>query len=145
MKIVRYLLVLALLISAVAAQESREEFNGGSLAAEWTTFKSPDASRISLDGRPGFLRLQGSTVTLADTEVAPVFLARKQNLTDFEATAALEFTPSKSNESAGIALRQNERHFYEFGIRKTGTVRELYLQYVIGSMRTIEKARPLPA
>jgi acetyl esterase/lipase len=47
----------------------------------------------------------------------------------------LEFNPAREGEEAGIALRQNERHHYEIGIRRAPTGgREVYLRYRVGAV-----------
>lgn len=126
------------------AQSFRDEFDKKELDSSWNFVRNPDQSHWSLGERTGFLRLKGSTVTLDDTEVAPVFVGRKILQTDFEATTEIDFQPKKVNEVAGIVLRQNERHYYEFGIRKKGSERELFLRFVMGSNRNIAVTHLIP-
>ncbi|MFT3745905.1 MAG: alpha/beta hydrolase fold domain-containing protein [Pyrinomonadaceae bacterium] len=131
----------------IAAQQFRDDFAAGSLDSGWNTIREPERSRISISSRPGFLQLRGSTVTLDDTEVAPVFIGRKLSTNTFQADAKLEFDPTKENETAGVVLRRSERERFEFGIRKSANSRELFLQFVIGSVRSypaVEKIRSGP-
>jgi acetyl esterase/lipase len=129
------LLLLICLFSTVYSQT--DSFDKPELSNNWTTIRNPNKSRINLTERNGFLRLKGSTVTLDDTEVSPIFIGRNIEKTDFEVTTEIDFQPKKENEVAGITVRQNERHHYEFGIRKKGIERELFVRLVIGSNRTI--------
>ncbi len=121
-----------------------DNFDQSQIDQNWTTIRNPDKSKISLTERTNFLRLKGSTVTLDDLEVSPIFIGRKIGQTDFEATTEIDFQPKKENEIAGIVLRQNERHHYEFGIRKQGSLRELFLRFVIGSNRNIAVTQTIP-
>jgi acetyl esterase/lipase len=121
-----------------------DNFDKNELGSNWTTIRNPDKSRLNLAERAGFLRLIGSTVTLDDLEVPPVFVGRKVGQTDFEATTEIDFQPKTNNEVAGIVVRQNERHHYEFGIRKQGSGRELFLRFVIGSNRNIAVTQIIP-
>ncbi len=133
------------LVLSVAAQDLRDDFDGKSLGPAWSFVREPDSSRFDLRKRAGMLALRGSTVTLADTEVAPVFVGRRLEGKDFAATASLEFLPARANETAGLALRKSEREYYEFGIRRNGTAREVYILAVIGSVRSIIARERIPA
>jgi acetyl esterase/lipase len=123
---------------------SRDEFNKTEIDSNWSVIRNLDKTRWNLTERPDFLRLKGSTVTLDDLEVPPVYVGRKIGQTEFEATTAIDFQPKNDNEVAGIVVRQNERHHYEFGIRKQGSGRELFLRFVIGSNRNIAVTQSLP-
>lgn len=141
-----FLILFAILISTInfSAQNFRDEFHNKELDSSWNFVRNLDRSRWSLIERNSFLRLKGSTVTLDDTEVSPVYIGRKQGQNDFEATTEIDFQPKKENEVAGIVLRQNERHHYEFGIRKKGAERELFVRLVIGSNRNIVVTHSIP-
>lgn len=138
--------ILAVLLCATASlgQNFRDDFNSSGLDPSWNFVRNLEKSRWSLTERPNFLRLKGSTVTLDDLEVPPVYLGRKQQQNDFEATVEIDFQPVKDNETAGMVLRQNERAHYEFGIRKKGSRRELFLRFVVGSISTIAAVQPIP-
>lgn len=144
-KPVTLLFLLSFLALDVAAQEFRDDFNGNSLKPGWSFVREPDRNRFDLGKRSGMLALRGSTVTLADTEVAPVFIGRRLDGKDFAATASIEFSPARANETAGLALRKSEREYYEFGIRLKGTAREVYVLAVIGSVRTVIAHETMPA
>ncbi len=144
----KFFIILGLTLSLFAQDKTgeiiRDEFDKPKIETSWNFVRSLDQSRWTLTERPNFLRLKGSTVTLDDTEVAPVFVGRKIGQTDFEAITQIDFQPKNINETAGIVLRQNERHHYEFGIRKTATGRELFLRYAIGSIRPTLQTQAIP-
>lgn len=144
MKVNTIFLIILLSVAASFAQNFHDEFEKPELNSSWNTVRNLEKSRYDLNQRPNFLRLKGSTVTLDDLEVAPVFIGRKLSNNDFEAVTQIDFQPKTFNETAGIVLRQNERQHYEFGTRKNGNERELFLRYVIGSVRTIAVTQAIP-
>jgi pectinesterase len=124
----------------------RDEFAQPNLALPWNFVRNLDRARWSLVGRPGFLRLKGSSVTLDDTEVPPVFVGRRQQHFESETTTQIDFQPAREGEEAGLALRMNDRHHYEFGIRKSANGgREVYLRYAVGSIRTVAATKSISA
>jgi alpha-N-arabinofuranosidase len=117
------------------AEASRDDFDAAKLAPAWNFVRNLDPARLSLTERPGWLRLKGSTVTLDDADFPPALVARRQQHLEAEAVTRLEFKPTREGEEAGIALRQNERHHYEIGIRRgPAGGREVYLRYRVGGI-----------
>jgi acetyl esterase/lipase len=137
-------LVISISAFSTLAQNFHDDFDSPNLDSSWGFVRNLENSRWSLSERPNFLRLKGSTVTLDDLEVPPVFVGRKQINNDFEAATEIVFEPKKENETAGLVLRQNERAHYEFGIRKKPTGRELFLRFVMGSNRNLAVTYPIP-
>lgn len=134
--------VLTLAFSAsINAQIETDEFDGPDLSSTWERTVMPE--RISLNARPGFLRIKGSTVTLEDTEVSAAMVTRPVDLVRFEAETVLSFLPSTKTETAGIDIRRGPRLHYELGIRGDVHGREVYLKYVIGSVRTVAATRKI--
>jgi alpha-N-arabinofuranosidase len=125
---------------AAALPPERDEFSNSRLALPWNFIRNLASTRWSLTERPGWLRLKGSGTTLEDTEAPPVFIGQRQLYFESEITTAIDFQPTKPAEEAGLALRMNNRHHYEFGIARDGGQRVVYLRYVIGSIRA-EAAR----
>jgi alpha-N-arabinofuranosidase len=128
------------------AAQVRDEFSQPKLALPWNSVRNLETTRWSLAERPGWLRLKGSSVTLDDTEVAPVFVGRRQQYFESEITTQVDFQPAREGEEAGLALRMNDRHHYEFGIKRGGAGgREVYLRYAIGSIRTVAATKSIGA
>jgi pectinesterase len=124
----------------------RDEFAQPKLALPWNFVRNLEPERWSLTARPGWLRLQGASVTLDDTEAAPVFVGRRLQYFDSEIRTQIDFQPARDGEEAGLALRMNDRHHYEFGIRRGSTgQREVYLRYAIGSIRTVATTKSIGA
>jgi len=125
---------------------ARDDFSQPRLALPWNVVRNLEPTRWSLAERPGWLRLKGSSVTLDDTEAAPVFVGRRQQHFESEVTTQVDFQPQQDGDEAGLALRMNDRHHYEFGIRRNRTGgREVFLRYAIGSIRTIAVAKAIGA
>jgi alpha-N-arabinofuranosidase len=123
----------------------RDEFTAAKLALPWNFVRNLDTTRWSLTERKGWLRLKGAAVTLEETEAPPVFIAQRQKYVESEITTAIDFQPAQAGEEAGLALRMNNRHHYEFGIARDGEQRVVYLRYVIGSIRAEAARKPLSA
>lgn len=121
----------------------RDEFDAKELGREWQVVRNLDRSHWSLSERPNFLRLTGSTATLDDLEVAPVYFGRRIENADFEAITQIDFYPKGQNQTAGMVLRQNERQRYEFAVRRGSEGREVFLRYVIGGIRSIPVIVPV--
>jgi xylan 1,4-beta-xylosidase len=119
----------------VATPQERDEFSNAKLALPWNFVRNLETTRWSLTERPGWLRLRGSPTMLEDTEKSPVFIGQRQKYFESEITTAIDFQPTRPGEEAGLALRMNNRHHYEFGIARDGAQRVVYLRYVIGSIR----------
>jgi len=116
----------------------RDEFSQTKLALPWNFVRNLERPRWSLVERPGWLRLKGSASTLEDTEAPPVFVGRRQQHFESEVTTRVDFQPARSEDEAGVALRMNDRHHYEIGIRGGSSGgREVYLRYAIGSIRAV--------
>jgi acetyl esterase/lipase len=143
-KLIFVIALTNVIFGEVRAQNYRDEFDKNELDSNWVFVQNLDKSRWSLSEKVSVLRLKGSTVTLDDTEVPPVFVGRKIGQSEFQATTEVDFQPKNDNETAGIALRQNERHHYEFGVRRKGNGRELFLRFAIGSHRNIAVNHSIP-
>jgi alpha-N-arabinofuranosidase len=124
---------------------TRDEFSTLQLNPAWTMVRNLPSARWSLTERPGWLRLRGSSVTLEDTDAPPVFVGRRQQYFDSELSTQIDFVPRRAGEEAGLALRMNDRHHYEFGIRMAATGREVYLRYEIGGIRTVAVTKSIAA
>jgi len=124
-------------------ESARDDFSSARLDLAWNSVRNLEAARWSLKERTGWLRLKGSAFTLADAETPPVFLGRRQQFLDSEMETEVDFTPRRAGEEAGVALRMNDRHHYEFGVRLGEHGREVFLRYAIGGIQTVAATRPI--
>jgi alpha-N-arabinofuranosidase len=87
---------------------ARDNFDSKTLALQWNYLRNPNQADYSLTERPGFLRLNGSAVTISDKD-SPAFVGQRQ--TDFNCVAStlLEFDPNSENEEAGLVVRGNDK------------------------------------
>jgi xylan 1,4-beta-xylosidase len=108
----------------------RDDFDDDKLALQWNFLRNPYESDFSLTARPGYLRLNGSAVTLSDQD-SPAFVGRRQ--TDFNCVAStlLEFNPDSENEEAGLVARAFDNFHYEIGITRRQGRRQVFLRKVI--------------
>jgi xylan 1,4-beta-xylosidase len=114
----------------------KDNFDDDSLALEWNFLRNPYDGDFSLTQRPGYLRLNGSAVTLNDQD-SPAFVGRRQ--TDFNCIAStlLEFDPDSENEEAGLVARQNDKYHYEVGVTLRQGKRQVFFRKVLKG-KTIE-------
>ncbi|HEX6639027.1 MAG TPA: glycoside hydrolase family 43 protein [Steroidobacteraceae bacterium] len=93
----------------------REEFVNAP-GPEWIQVRVPSRSWYQV--RDGALKIEPLGVRL-DALANPSFLARRQQHMNFDAST--EVAVPDAGASAGIAVFQNERHWYFFGVRRTAT------------------------
>lgn len=109
---------------------ARDNFDGDKLAMQWNFLRNPYEGDFSLTARPGYLRLNGSAVTLNDQD-SPAFVGRRQ--TEFNCTAStlLEFDPKSENEEAGLAARGFDRFHYDIGVTLRQGRRQVFFRKVL--------------
>jgi alpha-N-arabinofuranosidase len=108
----------------------------------WNFLRNPQPEDWSLTERPGWLRLNGSAVTLDDQE-SPAFLGRRQQHFEFQAEAFMEFSPANQDE-AGLAVRMNERHHAEIAVVLAQGKRHVITRVRLGSVVTANLGPALP-
>jgi len=91
--------------------EFKDEFDTESLSPRWIFLRTPREKWYDLNAREGFLSMQVRPEACTDN-VNPSFLAHRQQHLRSSASAALDFAPQAGNEKSGIAVFQNESHFY---------------------------------
>lgn len=94
------------------AEPVRDDFDEEELGFAWNFLRNPRASDYSLRARPGFLRLQGTGISL-DDEQSPTFVSRRQQHFRVRASARLEITSLAEGQEAGLSVRANERNHYD--------------------------------
>jgi alpha-N-arabinofuranosidase len=118
---------------------ARDEFNPPALGLQWNFLRNPYAGDYSLTERPGWLRLNGSAVTLNDQD-SPAFVGRRQTDLACRASTRLSFNPQHENEEAGLVLRGNEKNHCEIGVTLKDGKRQVFFRKTLDG-KTIE---PVP-
>ncbi len=93
-------------------QQAREtffdDFDARQLGPEWNFRRTPVQRYWSLKDQPGALRLRLQPGTIAEKSQYS-FIGIRQRDFEFEALAAMRFTPVGGNDEAGLTLIQNDR------------------------------------
>ena len=97
------------------ALPDREDFDALPLTPHWNFLRTPPQGFLSLDERPGYLRLRLRPPSLKE-ESNPSFVGRRQQHICFKASTAIEFIPQSEQECAGLALVQNNDFYFLFVI-----------------------------
>ena len=88
----------------------RDDFDASELALEWQSLRVPvDSSWLSLEQRPGFLRLLGRESPLSKHRQSLV--ARRLQAFEAEATTCLEFEPQHFQQMAGLMAFYDTHHW----------------------------------
>jgi xylan 1,4-beta-xylosidase len=93
------------------SQPACDHFDGEQLSFTWNFIRTPRGDFWSLSERPGYLRLKLKPEALTDF-VNPSFVGRRQQHIHFSSRTALEFVPNSANETAGLAILQNNDYQY---------------------------------
>jgi alpha-N-arabinofuranosidase len=114
-------------LQQLPARQAIDNFDTEQLDSCWFFLRNPIPDNWSLRSRQGFLRLNGSEVTLDGTG-SPAFVGRRQEHIDFTARALLEFNPQVDNEEAGLCLRIADCYHYEIAITYVKDKRSLIVR-----------------
>lgn len=97
----------------------KDEFGDTVLAFAWNQIRTPHTKWYSLSENPGHLQINLREEKLSEL-VNPSFIGRRQQHAFCTAQTAIEFQPENQSEVAGLAIFQNEKHFYlvEKGLNK---------------------------
>lgn len=98
-----------------------DPFEAEALGPMWNFLRNPRPEDWSLRARPGWLRLNGSPVTL-DAEDSPAWVGRRQQHHTCTVRTSLEFAPARDREEAGLTAYMNPRHHYEIAMRGTRVI-----------------------
>lgn len=93
-----------------------DNFESPQLQMQWNTVHPPVEPIYTLEERPGFLRLYTRPEVMEEI-CLPSFVGRRQRHKTFLAKTAMEFTPAKDGEEAGIAIIQDDRFHYLMVVR----------------------------
>ncbi len=91
----------------------RDDFDAPTLRLAWNFVRNPHAEDWSLTARPGFLRLNGSKISFKEKD-SPAFICRRQTAFNITVSTKVDFTPTASNEEAGLVVRGNDANHYDF-------------------------------
>ena len=108
-------------------EPARDEFNPPALGLQWNFLRNPHVGDYSLTEHPGWLRLNGSAVTLNDQD-SPAFVGRRQTDLACRASTRLAFNPQHENEEAGLVLRGNEKNHCEIGVTLKDGKRQVFFR-----------------
>lgn len=111
-------------------ESAKDDFNGVPLGMPWNYLRNPHEGDVSLSQRPGYLRLNGSAVTMNGQD-SPAFVGRRQTHFDCRASTRIEFKPQGENEEAGLVVRGNDLNHYEIGITLRQGRRQIFFRKVL--------------
>jgi alpha-N-arabinofuranosidase len=100
------------------------------LNLQWNFLRNPRDENYSLAGRPGWLRLNGSAVTMNDVD-SPAFVGRRQMDLSCRFSTRLDFRPQRENEEAGLVIRGNEKNHFEIGVALKDGKRQVFFRKVL--------------
>jgi alpha-N-arabinofuranosidase len=93
----------------------RDDFNSAKLGLQWNFLRNPYEADWSLTQKPGYLRLNGSKVSIKEKD-SPAFVGRRQPDFNMVASTQLRFTPVAENEEAGLVVRGNDANHFSLVI-----------------------------
>ena len=99
----------------------RDDFDAPELAPDWQSLRVPvDSSWLSLEQRPGFLRLMGRESPLSKHRQSLV--ARRLQAFEAEATTCLEFEPQHFQQMAGLMAYYDTQHWTYLRVSRDETL-----------------------
>jgi xylan 1,4-beta-xylosidase len=108
----------------------RDDFDNDNLALCWNFLRNPYKDNYSLTERPGFLRLNGSAISMGDQD-SPAFIGRCQTAMECRVATKLDFNPKGDNEEAGFVIRGNEVNRCEIGVTLKGGKRQIFFRNIV--------------
>jgi xylan 1,4-beta-xylosidase len=132
-----------LLFHTWETQAQRDDFDNETLNLSWNFLRNPYPQDWSLTARPGWLRLNGSAVTLDEAD-SPAFVGRRQQHFVCTVTTRLDFAPQQEGDEAGLTVLMNERHHYEIAVTHREGQRSLILRRRIGDLSAVVAQEVIP-
>lgn len=103
------------------------------LSGEWRHIRTPNKVNYSLSERAGYLTLTGTKIGLGDVG-SPTWIGRP--LCDFNTRFETLFDATlEPGDEAGVSLRMNESHRYEFFVTTAG----IFVRQTIGELSQTDK------
>lgn len=112
-----------------------DNFDSETLNLAWNFRRVPLDKTYQLNARLGYLRLFASQNTIKERGRASLIGFRQQE-SDFEYQAKMEFKPAKENTEAGISLVQKDNNYFTFTVIKKEAY---YLQITLAEPNTEPK------
>ncbi len=117
------------------APPARDDFDKDWFGLQWNFLRNPYEENYSLTARPGYLRLQGSAITLNDQD-SPTFVGRRQTDPACYVSTQVDFNPAAENEEAGLTLRGNDKNHYDIGLTLKDQKRKVFFRKVLDGKTT---------
>ena len=112
-------------------EPAKDDFKSDKLALQWNFLRNPFDTDWSLTARRGYLRLNGSDISLNDQD-SPAFVGRRQTDLGCRFSVKLDFTPAAENEEAGIVVRGNEKNHYDLGLTLKDGKKQAFFRTLLG-------------
>jgi xylan 1,4-beta-xylosidase len=96
--------------------QSMDSFYSDSLGKDWVFHRTPSAPFLVLDDIPG-IRLVPGARELSSLQGAS-YIGRRQQHTDYEATAVLDLTSLRDGTLGGLAVYQSENAYLVLGVSR---------------------------
>lgn len=121
----------------------RDDFDSTDLRLCWNFLRNPYEGDWSLTARAGWLRLNGSALTLSDDD-SPAFVGRRQRHFNCKVTALIEFDSQQDGDEAGLTAIMNSSHHYEIAVARLSGKRRVIVRRRIGTLAKVVADAPLP-
>ncbi|PTN55728.1 glycoside hydrolase 43 family protein [Stenotrophomonas panacihumi] len=108
----------------------RDDFAAPALKTEWLSLRAPP-TWADLRATPGKLSLVPQTDGL-EGHGHPAFLGRRQQHLKFDTTLDVQL-PTTPGVTAGMAMYQDEKHWYVLGVQRTGQGGVVFVQRHVGA------------
>ncbi len=109
---------------------ARNDFDDVSLGLEWNYLRNPNMADYSLTARPGFLRLNGSAISISGQD-SPAFAGIRQTDLNCVVSTLLDFDPKHENEEAGLTALQNNKYHYDVGVTFHDGRRQVFFRKIV--------------
>ncbi len=89
----------------------KDDFNAGTFNFRYLFLRNPEIAAYSLSTKKGYFQLLLKPQTLNERK-SPSFLGYRQQNLKGHASTSIDFKPASEKEKAGLAIFQNETHYY---------------------------------
>jgi xylan 1,4-beta-xylosidase len=122
---------------------TRDDFDDQKLSPEWIMLREPSEAWWTLNHAAGMLELSPRAEQLSGRG-NPSFLGRRVQHSQFKASLAV-VPPSTPGVDAGLAVFQNETHYYFLAVRRDGDKIRIAMERQDGRRREVMKSTSVPA